>query len=73
MSHLLRRYSFASVLRVGAAAAWIDALCSDFVFWRSTQFTWREIRHARQHDYDLTDTDELRRMRERMAREGGAS
>lgn len=88
MSHLLRRYSFADWRRClrrrfdrallkagqafGDAGAYLDALASDYVFYRATRFTWAEIRYARAHDFDLTDPSEVRRMRLAITKKGGA-
>lgn len=66
MSHLLKRYSFADfqtalrkrvnsgALAVGNAARWLDCLCSDFVLARTTQFTWGQVRLARELSINLT-------------------
>jgi hypothetical protein len=66
MSHLLERYSFAdfrrgfnkrtnsAALALGKTARWFDALCSDFVLIRTTQFTWGQARIARALGVNLT-------------------
>lgn len=60
MSLSLKRNLFArAVLGIGAAAGFIDGLCSDFVFARTTTLSWSTIRLARGRGYDHADLREF--------------